>query len=331
MALIRNGFDGLLAWADERLERLGGRRGSLVPTAVFLLLPALAILGAFGVLPLFSSVYISLFRDGAFVAQGNYAEALSDERLRDSFLVTIYYAAGTIPATLALSFVVASALFRIRRGRGFFRTLYFLPYVTSVVAAATVWKEILNPQHGLINTALGWTTPGASPWSQWLLEPRGVLHLVTGGVVAAGAGPSLALCCLILFEIWHSSGFMIVILLAGMAAIPPELEEAALIDGANWLQRTRRITIPLLSPTIFFLIIVSGIKAFQAFNSFYALTGNGRGPLDTTQNMTVYIFANMYEYNDYGYGATVAALLCVAIVVLTVVQWRFVGRKVHYD
>ena len=331
MALLRNGFDWLLALADERLERLGGRRGSSIPTAVFLLFPVLIILGAFGVLPLFSSIYISLFRGGAFVALGNYREAFTDDQLRNSFLVTVYYAAGTIPATLGLSFVAASALFRIQRGRGFFRTLYFLPYVTSAVAAATVWKEILNPQHGLINTALGWTTPGASPWSQWLLEPRGALHLVTGGMVSPGVGPSLALCCVILFEIWHSSGFMIVILLAGMTAIPPELEEAALIDGANWIQRTRRITIPLLSPTIFFLIIISGIKAFQAFNSFYALTGNGRGPLDTTQNMTVYIFTNMYEYNDYGYGAAVAALLCVVIVGLTVVQWRFVGRRVHYD
>jgi ABC-type sugar transport system permease subunit len=168
-------------------------------------------------------------------------------------------------------------------------------------------------------------------WPTWLLEPKGVLFLLTGGRISEEVGPSLALCCVILFEIWHGSGFMIVIFLAGLTAIPRELEEAAVVDGAGWFQTTRRVTLPLLSPTVFFLLIVNGIKAFQSFNSFYALTGNGRGPLNTTQNLTVYIYSNFYEYNRLGYGAAVATLLAVAIVALTLLQWRYLGRRVHYE
>jgi ABC-type sugar transport system permease subunit len=124
---------------------------------------------------------------------------------------------------------------------------------------------------------------------------------------------------------------MIVIFLAGLTAIPRELEESARIDGAGTLQVIRNIVLPLLSPTLFFLGIVSVVRSFQAFNSFYALTGNGRGPLDTTQNMTVYIYTTFYENQRWGYGAAVATLLCIAIIGLTLVQWRYVGRRVHYQ
>jgi multiple sugar transport system permease protein len=191
-----------------------------------------------------------------------------------------------------------------------------------------IWRALFNPQFGVANEILGWV--GLSP-QQWLLEPRGVLCLMTGGYIPPGVGPSLALCCIIVFEIWHASGFMIVIFLAGLTAIPRELEESARIDGANALQVIRNVILPLLSPTIFFLAIVSVIKSFQAFNSFYALTGNGRGPVDSTQNVTVYIYSSFYEYQRLGYGAAVATLLCLAIVTLTLLQWRFVGRRVHYE
>ena len=325
-------LDGCVARCDDIFDRLRTRALRDTPIALFLLAPALAILGVFGVAPLFFAVYLSLFggkySGGPFVGFGNFLEAFGNDAFWRSFLVTAYYAAGTIPATMAISFTVAYGLFRITRGRGFFRTVYFLPYVTSAVAAAMVWRALLNPQFGVANAILAWA--GVSP-QQWLLEPRGVLHLITGGRIPAEAGPSLALCCIILFEIWHSSGFMIVVFLAGLTAIPRELEESARIDGAGAFQVIRNVILPLLSPTVFFLAIVSVIKSFQALNSFYALTGNGRGPVDTTQNVTVYIYSNFYEYQRWGYGAAVATLLCLAIVTLTVLQWRFVGRKVHYE
>jgi ABC-type sugar transport system permease subunit len=325
-------LDGGLGALDDLFDRLRSRRGRDIPMALFLLAPALTVLGVFGLFPLLYSVYMSLFGAkwgmGPFVGLANYAEALHGEAFWSSFLVTVYYAMGTIPATMALSFLVANLLFRIARGRGFFRTLYFLPYVTSAVAAAMVWRAIFNPQFGVANALFEWAH--LEP-QQWLLEPRSVLSLVTGNADLVSVGPSLALCCVMLFDIWHGCGFMIVIFLAGLTAIPRELEEAARIDGANAYHVTRHVTVPLLSPTIFFLAIVSVIKSFQSFNSFYALTGDGHGPLDTTQNLTVYIYAEFYEYHRWGYGTAVATLLCLTIVALTVVQWRYVGRKVHYE
>jgi len=324
-------FDAVLARLDDAFDRLRSKGLRDGPIAALLLAPGLLILGAFGIAPLLAALYMSLFDGkhgmGSFAGLANYAEALTRADFWNSVLVTLYYAAGTIPATMAISFAAAYGLHRAVRGRGFFRVLYFLPYVTSAVAAAMVWRALFNAQNGIANLLLSYA---GIPAQQWLLEPRGILYLITGGLVAPAIGPSLALCCIIAFDIWHGSGFMIVIFLAGLSAIPRELEEAARIDGANGPQLIRRIIVPLLSPTLFFLATVSTIRAFQAFNSFYALTDAGR-TLGTTENLILHIYANFYEYGYRGYGAAVAALLSAAIVLLTLVQWRYLGRKVHYS
>jgi len=323
-------FDGVLACIDDLLERSARGPWRDAPTAFLLLLPAFAIVGVFGIWPMFSSLHLSLYGGqhglGGFVGLGNYARALSDDAFWHSLLVTVYYAVGTIPTTMILSFLVAYGLNRVITARGILRTAYFLPYVTSAVAAAMVWRALLGGESGMLNNAL---EPLGIPAQRWLLEPRGVLHLLTGGFVAPGAGPSLALCCVMAFEIWHGSGFMVVIFLAGLSAVPRELEEAARIDGANTRQLIRNVILPLLSPTIFFLLVVSTIKSFQSFNGFYALT-NGRQMPDT-QNLVLYIYATFYERGELGYGAAIATLLSLAIVLLTVVQWRYAGRRVHYE
>ena len=324
------GLDSCLEKLDDWLERL--HRYQQAVLALILLAPALSILGFFGIYPIFYAGYMSLFGgkfgQGKWVGLGNYTEALGRSDFWHSVSTTLFYVMGTIPLTLCISFVIAYGLYQIARFRGLFRTLYFLPYVTSAVAAAMIWRLLLNPQFGLVNALF---LSAGIPVQQWLQEPRGVLSLLTGGAIAPGIGPSLALCCIMLFDVWHGVGFMVVVFLAGLTAIPRELEEAARIDGATGLQLIGRVIVPLLSPTLFFLVIVGSIRAFQAFNSFYALTGNGRGPVDSTQNLTVYIYANFYEYQYYGYGTAVATLLCMAIVGLTLIQWRVVGRKVHYQ
>ncbi len=298
-----------------------------LPTASLFLAPALTLLGVFGLFPLGYAIYLSLFNEsGRYIASGNYVRAWGDAEFWRSLTVTIYYALGTIPITMFFSFFVALMLFRIVRGRGLFRTLYFLPYVTSVVAVATVWRVLLRPQTGFLNVLLAWA---GLPMQTWLNEPNGILFLMTDGRIPSGIGPSLALCCIILFDIWHASGFMIVIFLAGLTAIPRELEEAAIIDGASRRQVVRRVTLPLLSPTIFFLLVVSAIKAFQSFNSFYVLMNTARRR--DTQNLIILIYSQMYENQEYGYGATIAVLMCLGIVMLTMVQWRTVGRRVHYE
>lgn len=320
--------DTVLARLDDILDHPRFARLGDGPSAVLLLVPALVILAVFGFAPLLYAVYISLFdvHAGEFVALENYVRAWNDPEFWGSIRVTIYYALGTIPTTLVLSFSIAWLLFRLGRGRGVFRTAYFLPYVTSVVAAATVWRVLLRPHSGYVNAlfhAVG------LPAQTWLIEQRGVLYLLTHGWFAPETGPSLALCCIIAFDVWHASGFAIVIFLAGLTAIPRELEEAAVIDGAGPFQILRNVILPLLSPTVFFLFIVSAIKAFQSFNSFYTLTNTARST--DTQNLVIYIYAQLYENQRFGYGATIAVCLCVAIVALTLLQWRFLGRKVHYE
>jgi ABC-type sugar transport system permease subunit len=327
--------DPLLAKLDGLFDRVARRMRSDSPLAYALLSPALLVLCVFGVFPILYSVYISLFKmrlgQGPFVGLENYAEALTSEDFWNSVLVTAYFAVGTIPASLVLSFLIAHALFKLARAQGFFRTIYFLPYVTSVVAAATVWKMMLHPRVGTVNTFLAWLGVSSDALPQWLLESRSVLYYMTGGWVPESAGPSVALCCVILFEIWHNSGFLIVVFLAAHTTLPRELEEAARIDGAGWFKVLTRVTVPLLSPTILFLTIVQTVKAFQAFNSLYALTGNGSGPYDTTQTVSVYVFTNFYQFQKQGYASAVATLLAIAIALFSWLQWRYASSRVHYE
>ena len=322
----------LLGVLDDWLDRRRSRAWGDWAAAVLLLTPALAVLAVFGVFPLVYAGYLSLFDlqrgVGAYAGLGNYAQALRDPEFWRSVSITAYYALGVVPATLLVSFVLASLLFRVVRGRGLLRTLYFLPYVTSVVAAAMVWRTLFNPAFGPVNAffdAVG------LPAQQWLLEPRGVLHILSGGIIAPTIGPSLALACVILFDIWHGAGFMTVVFLAGLSAMPREMDEAARIDGAGVFRRTWHVTLPLLSPTVFFLAVVGTIRALQAFNSFYALTGGGSGPLGSTRHMTVFVYTTFYVDGRWGYGAASAVLFSAAIMLLTLVQWRFLGRKVHYS
>lgn len=295
-------------------------------------LPAMAVLGVFGLYPLGYALALSFSArpedGGGFVGLRHYADALMNEGFRNSVAVTLWYAIGTVPITIALSVVIAIALFRVRRVAGVLRTAFFLPYVTSVVAAAMVWRELFEPSSGLFNALFELV---GLPEQNWLLEPRGLFHLLTNGAIAPDVGPSLALVCVIAFEVWRSSGFMIVIVLAGLAAVPRELEDAARIDGAGPWRVARHVTLPLLTPTLFFLMVIGTLHALQAFSDVYAMTGDGRGPLNTTQTLPVYIFTNFYEAGRIEYGSAVAVLLALGIFALTALQFGVLGRRVHYE
>ena len=322
--------DTILAKLDAVLFELHRRGWGDWPAALLLLSPAFLILSVFVLAPMVSSFYMSLFGGrhglGHYVGLENYVIAMRNLEFRSSLMVTLYYVAGVVPLSLTISFSIAYGLYRITIGRGLLRSIYFLPYITSAVAAAMIWRALFNPQNGAINILLNYI--GVESLN-WLLEPHGALYIITNGYIPSNWGPSLALVCIILFDVWHSCGFMTVIFLAGLTAIPRELEEAARIDGAGTFRLIRHVTLPMLSPTLFFLLIVGVIKAFQTFNSFYALTHGSSMP--GTQNLILYIYAQFYEYGYWGYGAAVATLLMLAIVLLTLIQWHFVGRRVHYS
>jgi multiple sugar transport system permease protein len=295
--------------------------------------PAALVLLVFDILPIFYAVFISLFNwrvvQGAFVGLGNYTRAFAQEDFWRSIGVTVFYVIGTVPLSIFISFILAYLLFQKIRGRGVYRVLYFLPYITSLVAVALVWKWIYHPDYGLLNWMFGWF--GAPP-ARWLLEPLGVFQLAARSLgtdlPALLAGPSLALVAIVIFAIWHALGFDVVVLLAGLSNIDTELYDAAKLDGAGGWSLMRHITAPLLSPTLFFLSTVSIIRSFQAFIPIYVMT-NGH-PLGTTETITVYIFHNFYEFTRLGYGAAVAMILFGLILVLTLLQIRVAGRRVHY-
>lgn len=307
--------------------------------AYLLLLPGGVIIGLFGLAPLSNALTLSLrqwrLAPGPFVGLANYERALTREpEFWQSLGVTVWYVLGTVPLTLVLGYLLAELLHARLRGLGFYRTLFFLPYVVSPVAAAAVWKWILNPTFGVASAAV--RPFGLQPG--WLQEPRGVFELAAGALHLPlpewAAGLSLALVCIMAVSVWHGLGFAVVILLAGLAAVPGEITDAARLDGATGWRLIRHVKIPLLSPTLFFLLVVFTIRAFQTFTQVYVMSVDGRGgPAGTTRSITLYIF-DSFQVNaprlGPGYGSAVAMLLFLIILGLTLLQFRVLGRKVHY-
>ncbi len=338
----------------RRARRTGGFAGLLY------VLPAITLLLIFEVWPIFFNIYISLWRwDVAplnFVGLANYQrlfgegfitrdynDQLAVGEVLHSLIVTVYYVLGRVPITLALAFVLAFFLFLwVQRGRTVMRTAYFLPYVTNSAALALVFAWLFNSRLGPVNAML--EAIGIPPLG-WLDDPFPMAQRLFAGVPFVqnahplALGPSVAMSVIILYSIWVSLGYNIVIYLAGLTAIPREVIEAARMDGANTAQLLRRIIWPLVTPTTFFLLIANTIFSFQAFDPIYVLTrkvdvgsGGAGGPLDATLTVTVYIFRNFYERaNAVGYAAAVALLLFFIILALTVLQFRLLSRRIHYQ
>ncbi len=309
------------------------------PLAYLFLAPALVVIATFHFFPVFYAFWISL-RNWGVIDRGmlwfqNYDEALHDHRFWQSLGTTLYFAIGTVPVTMALACLIAYLLYQNVRFLGVFRTLYFLPYVTSTVASATVWLWIFDPRSGLANSLLGRLGIGHQ---RWMLEPKGIVQLL-GSTVHLSVpgllqGPSLALVAVIIMTIWHQLGFQVVIFLVGLGNIPRDTYEAARIDGANERQVFFRMTLPLLTPTFFFLTIISTISAFQAFNEIYimstnASTGGPGGPLGTTRTVMVNVFNQLQVNHRLGYGSAIAFVLFALILALTVMQVKLGGRFAH--
>lgn len=245
-----------------------------------------------------------------FVGFDNYRELLFEDTVFHQVMVnTSVYVLATVPIRTVLSLLLAIALNQSIRGVSIFRAAYFLPTITSAVAAATVWRWIYEPNFGLLNSllyAIGVPHPPA-----WL------------------SSPSWAMPALILLGVWQGLGFQMVIFLAGLQGIPLHLYEAASIDGAGWWARFRHITVPLISPTTFFVLIISVIGSYQVFDQAFVLTEGGPGYATTT--LVYYIYEYAFQFFKMGYAAAMAWILFAIVFVLTVVQFRVQSRWVHYD
>jgi multiple sugar transport system permease protein len=316
------------------LRRLVSRKSKERMLGYAFLAPAVLLIASFDLYPIFYGFYISLcdWRLGcqAVIGADNYVRGLTDPAMWYALLVTATYSLITVPTQLGLGFLIAVFLFQRARSNEIFRMLMFLPYITSTVASAAVWSYIYSPDNGLLNVTLKALGLGAP---RWLNEPAGVFALMAQnvGLTLPGwaAGPSLALISVSIYTTWVFIGYDITIFLAGLVNINAELYEAAEVDGATGWTRLRHITVPLMSPTIFFLLVVTVIGTFKAFNHIFVMTGGGPGNATTTAS--VLIFQQLYANNRYGYAAALAFILFTVILVLTLLQNYFAGRRVVYE
>jgi multiple sugar transport system permease protein len=282
------------------------------PWAHLLLLPT--YIGLFGLVlgPVVAGFVISFFRwdlitPPVFIGLDNY-QALADDRLFWKALRnTTYYVVGSIPPAVTLSLLLALALNQSIRGRAIFRTTFFLPVVSSTVAVAVLWGWMFNTQIGLVNHVLGLVGISRIPW-------------ITSETWAMPA--------VIIMSVWKSLGYNMILFLAGLQGIPREYYEAAEIDGAGTIRRFWNITLPLLSPTMFLVVILSVITSFQVFEQTYVLTGGG--PANSTLTLVLMIFYRGFQDFRMGYASSIAYVLFSIVFVITLVQWRLQKRWVHY-
>lgn len=242
---------------------------------------------------------------------------------------TVWYSLGTVPTQLTIALVLAVLLFQDIKGKTFFRMIYFIPYIAPFVGTAAVFRIIFsNRPTALFNSTL--SALGADPL-QWLNEPAGVFQLLLGSSVTLptwAAGPSLALVVIMIYGVWSYVGFNAVIFLAGLGNIPRALYEAAAIDGANRWAQFRHITLPMLSPTIYFLTLWSVIGTFKAFNHIYVL--RTAAALGTTDTASVVIFQAFKRDTRIGYASALAILLLLIILMLTYINNRVASKRVFY-
>lgn len=268
---------------------------------------------------------------GAWLLIGELPAALAagDRRWWLGVINTFWYSLGTIPVQLGLALILAVLLFQDLKGKSLFRIIFFIPYIAPFVGTAAVFRIIFSsrptgPMNSILSNFNG--TP-----LQWLNEPRGIFQLLAGPGVTLpewAVGPSLALIVIVIFGTWTFVGFNTVIFMAGLGNIPRELYEAGAIDGAGRWSLFRSITLPMLSPTIYFLTLYSVIGTFKAFNHIYVLRTSAA--LGTTDTASVVIFQTIRESVRYGYASALAILLLVIILILTVINNRVAKERVFY-
>lgn len=296
------------------------RRRQVVWGYVFLA-PALALFAVILVYPLLYALWLGfydwpVFGERTFVGLGNYTRMLSDPLFRKSLVNTVCWTCCVVPATVVISLAVALLLeAKFLKGRSLFRTIYFVPVVTSVVGAAFAWKWLFEPTFGVINWLLG------------LIGIRGPGWL---------ASTTWALPAMMAVGVWKQVGFAMVIFLAGLQTIPKELKEAATVDGASSSQQFFRVILPLLNPTVVLVLVMLVINAFRVFTIPYVMSAGGftwatpGGPLDSTRVLVLHIYDLAFSKFQVGYASATAFVLLVIIMMVTIIQIKLVQRPFEY-
>jgi len=304
-----------LLTASARQRLLGKRWSPAAREALagyLIISPWLVGLLAFTAFPLIASVYLSftkynLVQPPAWIGTQNYSAMLQDERFIASFRITVIYVLVTVPAHLVAAFIVAEMMNQKIPWLSFFRTVYYLPAIVPAMATFLLWTWVFNPEFGLLNWAIGlFGVKGPA----WLADPR------------------WALWAIIVMSFWGIGGSM-VIYLSGLQGIPTEYYEAARIDGAGALTCFWYVTIPQMTPVIFYNLIMGVIGSFQTFGASYVMTRGGPGY--STLFYTLYLYYNAFNYGKMGYACAMAWILFLVIMVFTVLLLRTSSSWVYYS
>jgi multiple sugar transport system permease protein len=282
--------------------------------AYLYLMPVILILFCFHVLPIFYSFVVSFYEwdligQAEYVGTGNYARLFDDPLFYKSIVNTLYFALVSVPLSIMCSLVIALLLNNPISGIGIYRTIYFIPVITSINAVAIVWNYIYHPDYGLLNKILAIFSIEPELWLQ---------------------DPFWAMPCIIFMSVWKGLGYNVIIFLAGLQNIPKHLYEAARIDGASRWQQFRHITWPLLTPTTFFIFVMSSIGSFQVFSQIYMMTPRG-GPLKSTMVIVYYLYRKAFEQFEFGYALAAAFVLFIIIFSVTLFNKLYLEKKVHYS
>jgi ABC-type sugar transport system permease subunit len=267
--------------------------------------PAVAIVGVFVVVPIAYSFYLSLHAwdfirpAPVFIGFDNYRRLFAAPDIRRALANTLAYTAGTVPLSALLGLTIAVLLNRALPGRAVFRAAFFTPVVTSTVAMSVVWAWIYHPQVGLMNALL---RAIGLPALGWLTDPR------------------TAMLALVIMSCWKGLGYDMVLFLAGLQGIPPELDEAAAVDGATRVQAFRWVTLPLLAPATLFVLIVSTIDAVQVFTQVSVMTDGG--PAGATDVLVYSLWRHAFQTFEMGYASALAWMVFLVLMVLTAAQMR---------
>ncbi len=289
-----------------------GDRTKYSLTVLAFLLPSAIPLVLFTLGPMVAALCLSLTKWNLlspikFIGLDNYVKLLGDPNTRDVFLHTVYYIVGYLPLVYIGGLALALALNTALKGRSILRGVYFLPVVTSWIVVALVWRWLLSPSTGVVNTVLGFFGIAGPGW--W-------------------TDPVWAMPSIILASAWKDLGFVMIILLAGLQAISPDLYDAAKVDGAGWWRRLFSVTIPLLSPSTFFVLVISLINGFQVFDQVYAMTGGG--PNGASEVVVQRIYDLTFRYGLAGEASALSWMLFIVILAVTLIQVRGQRRWVVY-
>jgi len=300
----------MTGWAGPRT---GSHAWMNAVNAWLLLLPAAVLLVAFTHYPVLATIRSSLFvarRNGTQVFAGldNYRAMFDDAIFWKALGNNIWFAFGTVPTSIALALLMALWVNRNIRGRGFLRLAYFTPTVLPMIAVANIWLFFYTPDYGLLDQL---RALAGSPGWNWLGDPRTVMV------------------CLIVMVIWKEAGFFMIFYLAALQQIPPDLNEAAAVEGAGRLYILRRVTVPLLMPATLFIAINAVINSFKLVDHLVIMTKGG--PNNASTLLLYYIYEVAFTFQDSAYAATLTVVLVVILSALALIKFGYFDRRIHYQ